>query len=416
MTGAARLVRMRSRIPPLVLIAAMPFACAGPPGPSSAPSTAPSAAPTGSPPPARTDTPTPTPVPEPTFGWRAIGEPVVFRDAQVNTIVTVDSGFVAVGCTIGVDTCRAPVVWFSSDGVDWSRPTELPLLPGESPRAATAAMATRDGFFVAGEVGRGDRIHAALWVASDGETFERIPDDPSFADASIGQLLLVNGSLVAVGSGAYTHYSGFRAWRSEDGITWIATARGPTDDSVPGGVVGFDGGVVAWGDTCSVCVPETAFWRSADGASWSDARRELDGEFAHATALGVTHAGLVAFGSVGVDLASPAAWFLANGAVAWQADEPPTQPESTRISRHLLVGHGAVLAGTNYAGDSPTGFVWLRGPGDAAWRPPLRAPGVWVVTVLQDPGRPAELVLVGLVGRDGRQAVALWSGSVDWAP
>ena len=131
----------------------------------------------------------------------------------------------------------------------------------------------------------------------------------------------------------------------------------------------------------------------------------------------MTHAGLVAFGTVGVDPVSPAAWFLANGAAAWQADEPPPQPERTTISTHLVVGHGAALAGTSYAGDSPTGLVWLRGPGDAAWRSPLTAPGVRVLTVLQDPGRPAELVLAERVPRDERRAtVALWSGSVDWAP
>jgi hypothetical protein len=416
MTGAARLDRMRSRIPALVLIAALPFACAGPPAPSGARSIAPSAASTGSPPPAGTDAPTLTPVPDPTFRWRAIGEPVVFRDAHVNAIAPIDAGFVAVGCTLGVDTCRAPVVWFSADGVDWSPPTELPLQPGETPRAATAAVATDDGLVVAGEVGRGDRIHAALWVASDGEPFGRIPDDPSFADASIGHLLLVNGSLLAVGSGAYTHYSGFRAWRSEDGIAWIATARGLNDESWPHGAVGIDGGVVAWGDTCSVCVPDTAFWRSADGLTWTEARRELDGASAHATTIGITHDGLVAFGTVGVDPAIPAAWSLANGSAAWQADEPPPQPAGATISTHVVVGHGTLLAGTSYAADSPTGLVWLRGPGDAAWRPPLRAPGVWVRTVLQDPDRPAEPILVGEVSRDGRQAISLWSGSVDWAP
>lgn len=130
----------------------------------------------------------------------------------------------------------------------------------------------------------------------------------------------------------------------------------------------------------------------------------------------MTHAGLVAFGAVGVDPAIPAAWFLANGAVAWQADEPPPQPERTTVSTHLLVGHGTLLAGTSHAADSPTGLVWLRGPGDAAWRPPLRAPGVSVMTALQNPHRPAELIVVGLVDREGRQAVVLWGGSVDWAP
>jgi len=304
----------------------------------------------------------------------------------------------------------------SVDGVAWTPPIDLPLLPGELPRIATAALAIDGGVVVAGEVGRGDRIHVAVWFAPDGQIFERVPDDASFADASIVELLDVNGSLVAIGAGAYTHYSGFKAWRSDDGTTWTLTARGATDDSAPYGAVGIEGGVVAWGATCSVCVPETAFWRSADGITWTGARRELEGEFAHATALGVTHAGLVAFGTTGVDPAPPAAWSLPNGAGAWQADDPPPQPEHTTIRTHLLVGHGAVLAGTSYADDSQTGLIWLRGPDDAAWREPVTAPVVSVVTLLQDPDRPAELILVGQVDRNGRQVLALWSGSVDWAP
>jgi len=398
---------MRTHVAALVMISALAVGCAGPSVPSSAPSGSPSSAPT--------DEPTPTLAPDPTFDWRAIGEPAAFRGASVR-FVAVGSGFVAVGCVPGPETCLAPAIWTSADGVDWSGPTEMPLLPRELPRAATAAVAWEGGLVVAGEVGRGDRIHVALWFASDGQIFERVPDDASFADASIVELLDVNGSLVAIGAGAYTHYSGFKAWRSDDGTTWTLTARGATDDSAPYGAVGIEGGVVAWGATCSVCVPETAFWRSADGITWTGARRELEGEFAHATALGVTHAGLVAFGTTGVDPAPPAAWSLPNGAGAWQADDPPPQPEHTTIRTHLLVGHGAVLAGTSYADDSQTGLIWLRGPDDAAWREPVTAPVVSVVTLLQDPDRPAELILVGQVDRNGRQVLALWSGSVDWAP
>ncbi|HEU0236471.1 MAG TPA: hypothetical protein VFR14_08535 [Candidatus Limnocylindrales bacterium] len=289
-------------------------------------------------------------------------------------------------------------------------------MPGELPRAATAAVAWEGGLVVAGEVGRADRIHVAVWIASDGRTFQRAPDDVSFVDAAIVKLLAVNGGIVAVGTGAFAEYSGFRAWRSTDGVRWTSTARNVADEAGPDGVEVIDGGFLAWGRTCSVCVPETAFWRSLEGATWSDARREINGNFAHATELGVTHAGLVAFGTTGVDPASPAAWVMPNGAGAWQADEPPPQPERTRIRTHLLVGHGEVLAGTSYSGDSPTGLIWLRRPDDVAWPQPITAPDLSVATVLQDPHRPAELILVGEVERNGRLVVTLWSGSVDWAP
>lgn len=394
-------------------------ACATPPHPMPSLSAAAGAAATSAPPPESASAPPPpTDILAPP-GWRSLGTPEVLEAGIVRAIASTLTGFVAVGCSgaaRAVAECSAPAVWTSVDGVAWTPPIDLPLLPGELPRVATAALATDGGVIVAGEVGRGDRIHVAVWLASDGRTFERAPDGVSFVDASIGNLVDLNGSLVAVGSGAYTHYSGFKAWRSEDGITWTPTANGATDDYAPGGVVGIEGGVVAWGDTCSVCVPETAIWRSADGITWTGARRELEGEFAHATALSVTHAGLAAFGTTGVDPASPAAWSLPNGASAWQAGVPPPQPERTTIRTHLLVGHGDVLVGTSYSGDSPTALIWLRGPDDVAWPQPIAAPGVSVVTVLQHPDRPAELILVGEVDRNGRQVLALWSGSVDWAP
>jgi hypothetical protein len=408
---------MRTHIAALAMISVLALACASPSVPGSAP--VPSSALSGPSTSAPTDEPTPTLQPDQTFDWRPIGEPVAFRGASVR-FVAVGSGFVAVGCVLGLEICDAPAIWTSLDGRDWSGPTELPLLPGELPGPATAAVAWQSGLVVAGHVGRGDRFHVALWFAPDGQTFERVPDDASFADASIVEVLELNGSLVAVGSGLQLHYSGFKAWRSEDGFTWTytdegATGEGATGDYVPSGAVGIEGGVVAWG-ACSICVPETAFWRSVDGITWTGARRELEGEFAHATALGVTHAGLVAFGTTGVDPTSPTAWSLPNGAGAWQADDPPPQPERTTITTHVLVGHGAVLAGTSHASDSQTGLIWLRGPDDVAWREPITAPGVSVVTLLQDPDRPADIILVGQVDRNGRQVLAVWSGSVDWAP
>jgi hypothetical protein len=411
---------MRVRLPIAVaatLLVAGAAGCAGPPAStpgSSSASPRSTSSPVATASPIGTDAPTTTP--PSAGGWQPIGEPPTFRAGTIRRIVPVATGFVAVGCTGAADECGAPAIWTSVDGLAWSTPIELPLLPGDLPRSATAAVVAPGAVVVGGEVGRADRVHAALWVAAGGGAFERIADDPSFADGSVGHLLSLGDGLVAIGSDAYMEYTGFRAWRSNDGLAWFSTVPESDDQASPNGVVGVEGGLVAWGPTCSVCPAETAFWRSADGASWSAGRRELDGEFSYASTLGVTDAGLVAFGTTGVDPTAPAAWFLANGTERWVPVDPPPQPERTSIRFHLVVGHGAVLAGTSLTEDRPTGLVWLSGPGETGWRPPMALPGVRVMGVLQDPTRLERLILVGETEAADRPSVGLWVGTVDWAP
>jgi hypothetical protein len=401
-----------------VLLVAGAAGCAGPPGSrSESPSPLPDA--TASPVATASSigSASPTSTARSADDWQPIGEPAPFRAGTIRRILTVRTGFVAVGCTGLVDECAAPAIWTSVDGLAWSAPTTLPMLPGETARSATAAVVVSGAIVIGGEVGRADRIRAALWVAAAaGGPFERVPDVPSFGDGSVGHLLAVAGGLVAVGSDAYMEYAGFRAWHSVDGLAWVPTVPQWDDQASPTGVVGVEGGLVAWGPTCSVCPAETAFWRSADGSSWSDGRRELDGEFAFASTIGVTDGGLVAFGTIGVDPTNPAAWSLANGTERWVPIDPPPQPGRVSVRSHLAVGHGAVLAGTSLAGDRPTGLIWLSGPGETGWRPPMALPGVAVMGMLRDPTRPERLILVGETLTGDRPSVGLWVGSVDWAP
>lgn len=350
-------------------------------------------------------------------GWQPIGEPPTFQAGYVRRILSVATGFVAVGCTGAVDACDAPAVWTSVDGLAWSAPTTLPLLPGETARSAMAAVVVPGAMIIGGEVGRADRIHAALWVApAAGGPFERVADVPSFADGSVGHLLAVAGGLVAVGSDAYTEYTGFRAWHSVDGLAWLPTVPDSDDEASPTGLIGVADGLVAWGPTCSVCPAETAFWRSADGRSWSDGRREIEGEFAYAGTVGATDGGLVAFGHLGVSPGVPAAWSQANGSEHWTPVDPPPRSEQVWFVAHRTVGHGAVLAGASLRGGQTTGMVWLTGPGDGVWRDPTTLPGVWPLGVLQDPSELERLILVGRLQAGDRPSVGLWVGSVDWAP
>lgn len=357
----------------------------------------------------------PTMAPGPVEGWQQMGEPPAFRAATVERIGPLAEGFVAVGCAGTMDDCESPAIWTSPDGLDWSGPVRLPLLPGEDPRSARAAISTAAGILVGGDVGRDDRIQAALWLVPGRGGVGRIAPIASFADASVADLLVVDDRLLAVGSGAFMDYAGFRAWHSDDGVAWVPDVTETRDEAAPTAVLAYEDGIVAWGPTCGVCVPETAFWRSTDGVAWSGARRELEGQFAHATVVAATSAGLVAFGTTGVDPPTPSAWLLADGADRWEPRDAPPQPDSTFVRAHLSVGDGAVAAGTSQLGDRPAGLVWLAGPGEPSWRQPITLPGIEVMSVFPDPARSDGLVLAGRTSAGERSAVSLWLGSVDWA-
>lgn len=357
-----------------------------------------------------------------TGDWRSIPDPASFRISVVERVVSLPDGFVAVGCTaVAGPECDLPAVWTSPDAVAWLGPTLLPMAGdlGETSGSAGAVAGTPTGFAVGGQVRRGDRLQAALWFSADKRSFERVADDASLADAAVVAMTTVGDRFVAVGSDAYMDYSGFRAWSSDDGRAWVTRVAAGSDAAFPNELLALESGLVAWGPTCGVCPARTAWWRSEDGLAWTATGMELSGAFAFATAVGESQRGLVAFGTTGVDPVKPAAWSLADGADRWEPVQPPAQPEGTRISHYLLVGNVAVLAATS-SGDpssptaSPTGLVWLAGPGED-WRPAIQLPGIGVIALLQDPARVDRVVVVGRPSYGDAERF-LWTGTIDLAP
>lgn len=394
----------------LVVAAGSTAACGAPPAPTFLPRTSVPTAPTRSA--ALTDLVA-------VGGWRALPDPASFQISAVEEVIVVPGGFVAAGCAaVSGPDCGVPAVWTSADGVAWSGPTLLPLAGdrGETYGVARAAAMTPMGLAVGGLVRRGDRIHAALWFSPDSRSFERVPDDGSFPDAAVVAMAIAGDRFVAVGSGAYSEYAGFRAWSSEDGRAWGTTVASGSDAAWPADTLALKSGLVAWGPTCTVCPPETAWWRSEDGLAWTASGTELgSGRFAYATAVGESSTGLVAFGTTGVDPVKPAAWSLGNGADRWEQVQPPAQPEGTPVRHYLLVGDVAVLGATSSRNpSSPTGIVWLSGPGDESWRPEIELPGVEIIALLQDPARVDGFVVVGRPPDEDSERF-LWTGTVDLA-
>ena len=352
--------------------------------------------------------------------WHRLPDPAAFANASVRNVARVSNGFIATGCTTlpGVADCDLPATWHATDGIAWSEPIVLPMAAGEIAGVATTAVETSAGIVVGGEVGRGDdRIQAALWFASDARSFERVTDDSSLDDAIVVALATVGERVVAIGAGAFMEYAGFRAWWSDDARTWADATPAGVGEPYPTGVLAREDGLVAWGPTCSVCPPSTAWWVSADGLRWEEKAVDLGGRFGNVTVVAEVEAGLVAFGTLGGgdDPVTPAGWFLPNDSEQWETAVAPPAPTPGIVDRFLPVGHGSVLAGTAWGQPAYRGFVWYQGPADPSWRQAAQMPGIEVVALLQDPVALERLIVIGRESAGTGETVT-WTGTVDWAP
>jgi hypothetical protein len=398
-------------------------ACSQVPGPSpTASSTARPPSPGASGSLAPTPTPTPMPPPAALVQWRELPPQDALREARFVSVVSAADRFLGLGCvTLRNEGCVQPAIWQSDDGLRWSSAGPVFLPPESSSGMVTAAAASRIGTVAAGNVRQGDKTEASIWLLGADGWAQITPQSAS--DSTITALLATDNRVIAVGSGAFTHFSGFRAWWSADASTWGA-APSIADDAggYPTDLLPVDGALLAWGTACGdVCpVLPTAWWITADGTAWQpvEAPRGLDG--ANVTGIGHTEGGPVAFGSTGApEPLEPAAWVADETAADWRRVEPPPQPDATTVRYHLLVGHGSVAAG--YAPPGPGGdqlrsLVWLRGPGESTWRAPVEIPDMEVVGLIQNPEQLNRIIVIGRTFEGLAEHIVIWTGLVDWVP
>jgi hypothetical protein len=135
-----------------------------------------------------------------------------FKAATMGGVAAAAGGFVAVGATSDL----VPVVWTSTDGRTWTRPSPS----GLSTSAELRSIVTGTQGLVA--VG-GDGSRAASWTSKDGATWVEGPDAPALAGGSMLQVHSTSTGLVALG----TVNGGGAAWLSADGSTWTKLDPGP---------------------------------------------------------------------------------------------------------------------------------------------------------------------------------------------
>lgn len=424
------MIRSTDRVARVIVALAIglgPAACSTAPGltPKPPPSSARPASPAA---PGSLDS-TPIPPPSPPSAppsvlaqWREIPTQDALRQARFFSVASVGNQFLGLGCvTLRNEGCVQPAIWSSDDGLVWRSAGPVFLPPESSSGMVTAAVASRIGTVAAGNVRQGDRTEASIWLLSGNGWAQITPQ--SADDSAITALLATDTRVIAVGSGAFIHFSGFRAWWSADGSTWGAAPAIADDVSgYPTEFLPVGNALLAWGTACGdVCpVLPTAWWITPDGSAWQpvEAPRGLEG--ANVTAIGRTEGGFVAFGTVGKpEPLEPAAWVADETAAEWRRVEPPPQPDATTVRYHLLVGHGSVAAG--YAlpgpgGDQVRGLIWLRGPGESTWRAPVEVPSMEVVGLIQHPEQLNRIILIGRTFEGLTEHIVIWTGLVDWAP
>lgn len=420
-----RSIGRAARLAVVLAIAVAPAACSQVPIVTPPPATPvrPTPTPTDGVPTPTPPSPTETPRPGGLAEWRQLPPQDSLADARFVSADWIGDRFLGMGCVApSADGCVQPAIWESADGLDWQRSAPVFLDPELSGGTVVAAASSRIGTVAAGNVTDGDKIHASIWLRGADGWAQVTPQ--SAADATVTSLLATDGRVVAVGSGAFTHFSGFRGWWSADGTTWSAAPSGGDESGgYPSDLLPVEGGLLAWGTSCGdVCpVLPSSWWLTTDGAAWQGVGPPPGLADGNVTAIGPTNAGYAAFGTTGSgdQPVVPAAWVADETAAQWRSVDPPPQPDATTVTHHLLIGHGEGVAGSAPPGlgrEQLQGLVWLRGPGETAWRALVDLPDVDVIALLQVPDQPNRIVVIGRTFEGLEERVVIWTGLVDWAP
>lgn len=255
-----------------------------------------------------------------------------------------------------------PVIWFSADGLTWSRAVmpaglggyvvvdlEVGLLPG-GPRLVTATT---------------DFQNSRLLVSDDGQTWT-VANAPGVA--VINAVAYGEDGFVAVGTDLYwagtEHIAGV-VWRSADGISWQATTPAALDGAVPVTVEAIAGrGYVALGRLDGEAPPRTLGWTSPNGMAWEVHQvRPAQSDGGSLGLVSDSDGSLLVAAGLDPDAF---AGLTADG-VDWSFESLPVtyaEPSQIDISadRVVVVGFVFIADGQSYS------YVWVRDRSNAGWR------------------------------------------------
>jgi hypothetical protein len=230
-----------------------------------------------------------------------------------------------------------------------------------------------NGYVLAGNASSAAR--AVIWQSSDGASWQRIDDGPSFTDSLMSALVTIPGGLLAIGEatggdglcpggeGATCNpASPIRMWSSADGRAWRRLPDAATaafGRAMLGPVAAGRDGLVVFGWRVPVQASKPilpAVWTSTDGRTWQ-VRKQFATTFPDSVVEGLT-ASVNGFAAVGrnTGLEAPrgagAAWWSEDG-TAWAA---ATVPVSTDDQTSVYTAASGLLA----TGDAGRVFWFSR--------------------------------------------------------
>ena len=345
-------------------------------------------------------------------------------EAAMEAGLALEDGILAVGHGCrgpGPVTCQADA-WRSSDGRAWTAvPSDAVLDAGAdidevTPTGMLDITDGGPGVIAVGAARGADRIEAAVWVSTDGGTWERASVARQEGDAWMEAVSGSRLGYIAVGEVIVDGEVRAAAWTSADGIDWRPAEVAAPDlgdhrpeDPMRAGVfdvVAVDAGLVAVGAECpkadDPCRP--AVWASTDdAATWDRQAIDLgDGRMLAVTAIGDA---LVAVGDSGMGSELGLIWRSDEGD-EWtivDADAGPPLYAVLALPGGIVVGgQGAVLGSLDartwermddaaLVDGTVLGFVdtgsavvalGYRSPPDEEFD---RPPAAWVLDVDDDP-------------------------------
>ena len=293
-------------------------------------------------------------------------------------VVGDDAGYLAWGGLVEPEG-RAGV-WSSGDGITWRA---APAIPAFNGAAIHSVVRFADAWYASG--GAGER-GAVLFTSPDGVTWQEIefrdetgaayvPGDPIW---SLEPLVATGDGLLGFGPSGDDEVTMSATFRSTDGQRWQATNELPAGGNV-GDVVVLNGRVVATGRLDTEADSRFAGWVSSGGSSWTPAAFPAGGR-----------GGLLASGAgevimIGGEGESLAALWSADGLTWTPASSVPDAARDGSASGGACTGGGACpdvprtvvqgLAGTD-AGFVAVGETDLEDGGERAV--------VWIGSVPRD--------------------------------
>ena len=287
-----------------------------------------------------------------------------FPTTEGSLVRAVATGPGGVLVAVGADG-RHPAAWHSTDGRTWRRSSSASL--GSEQAELATVVSTPSGFLAAGRAGGlGTETRASFWSSADGLEWTRGPDGPDAAAARVESLAGSAGTWVAVGVAVRgTSISGGAAWTSTDGRSW---RRAPATQPQFGplhGVTTSPDGFIAVGT--NLAGTKAVVLSSSDGLAWRAApdagaldNYGLQIEMRDVARVGDTY---IAVGHLlfGTQFPSGVIWSSPNG-LTWTRAPDTAMFQQAKIAAVTGSNGRAVAVGTFGSPDFAIPTIWVSPP------------------------------------------------------